>query len=299
MSSPPYGDAATTSMPRQIRWQQLVATSCVTTILQERRRLAAVQLLQQRLPVLMGRRTAILSARQQLAAWAPWLAQLHTIVGGLAAEAAAQLLAQSAGQGPSRPPAEGTAATLAASANPPGPTNGAGTARAGTGASTDAADGDAATAAAVAEAAAAAAPAQPPSVAGSKLASPRKSSTDSARPQTAAQPAGEAANAASTTSAKANPVAELAQVLAVQVRVTAGDKQALISLQCAVFARHECCCFAAKYTSATMRGVDSMHPMCCRPTSSLHKQPRSLLAAATTSSCSARPSSCRVSAATC
>lgn len=271
-----------------------MATSCVTTISQERWRLAAVQLLQQRLPVLMGRRTAILSARQQLAAWAPWLAQLHTIVGGLAAEAAAQLLAQSAGHGPSRPPAEGTAAMLAASANPPGP-NGAGTARA----STDAADGDGATAAAVAEAAAAAAPAQPPSVAGSKLASPRKSSTDSARPQTAAQPAGEAANAASTTSAKANPVAELAQVLAVQVRVTAGDKQALISLQCAIFARHECCCFAAKYTSATMRGVDSMHPMCCRPTSSLHKQPRSLLAAATTSSCSARPSSCRVSAATC
>jgi hypothetical protein len=44
---------------------------------------------------------------------------------------------------------------------------------------------------------------------------------DSARPQTAAQPAGEAANAASTLSAKVSPAAELAQVLAVQVRVAA------------------------------------------------------------------------------
>lgn len=62
-------------------------------LLQERRRLAAALLLQQRLPVLLGRRTAILAARRQLAAWAPWLGQLHSLVGSMAAEAAAQLLA--------------------------------------------------------------------------------------------------------------------------------------------------------------------------------------------------------------
>lgn len=70
-------------------WQQQNADLLAT----ERRRLAAAQLLQQRLPVMLGRRRAILAARQQLAALAPWLSQLHSITGGLAAEAAAQLLA--------------------------------------------------------------------------------------------------------------------------------------------------------------------------------------------------------------
>lgn len=41
----------------------------------------------------MARRAAIHTTRCQLAAWAPWLAELHRLVGGMAAEAAAQLLA--------------------------------------------------------------------------------------------------------------------------------------------------------------------------------------------------------------
>jgi hypothetical protein len=61
--------------------------------LQESRRLAAVLLLQQRLPVLLNRRRIMQRSRQQLAIWAPWLAHLHTLLGGLAAEACCSIAA--------------------------------------------------------------------------------------------------------------------------------------------------------------------------------------------------------------
>eukprot|EP00878_Enallax_costatus_P013374 GHUV01013984.1.p1 GENE.GHUV01013984.1~~GHUV01013984.1.p1 ORF type:complete len:359 (+),score=140.18 GHUV01013984.1:1307-2383(+) len=59
----------------------------------ERRRLAAALFLQQRLPVLVQRRRHILQTREQLLSWAPWLAHLHSLLGGLAAEAASTIAA--------------------------------------------------------------------------------------------------------------------------------------------------------------------------------------------------------------
>lgn len=41
----------------------------------------------------MKRRQAILHTRQQVKAWSPWLARLHSLLGSLAAEAAAKLVA--------------------------------------------------------------------------------------------------------------------------------------------------------------------------------------------------------------
>jgi hypothetical protein len=62
-----------------------------------------VLLLQQRLPVLLHRRRIIHKTRQQLAVWGPWLAALHTLLGGLAAEACSSIAA-------SRPVAAATVA---------------------------------------------------------------------------------------------------------------------------------------------------------------------------------------------
>eukprot|EP00775_Hariotina_reticulata_P005829 gene5829-6070_t len=61
---------------------------------EELRQLAVVLLLQQRLPVLLRRRRMILQARQQMAAWCPWLSRMHALLGGLAAEAASCLLSR-------------------------------------------------------------------------------------------------------------------------------------------------------------------------------------------------------------
>jgi hypothetical protein len=82
-------------------------------LVQERQRLAAALLLQQRLPVLLHRRRAMHATRQQLADWSPWLAQLHGLLGELAGEAAAMLLTTSPAAAAAA--AGGAACTAAAS----------------------------------------------------------------------------------------------------------------------------------------------------------------------------------------
>lgn len=177
--------------------------------------MAAATFLQQRLPVLLGRRMAILAARQQLAAWAPWLAQLHTLVGSMAAEAAAQLLALKvpAAAVPKPPgadailtlPAEGGAASAATEA----------AARAETAAAVDAAT--AATAIAppaesgAVPADAASTPAKLVSNPESRPVTPRKAAADS-KAQAEGPAAAEAASAA-----KGDTLETLVKVLALQV----------------------------------------------------------------------------------
>jgi hypothetical protein len=171
-----------------------------------------VLLLQQRLPVLLERRKTILATRRQLAAWGPWLAHLHSITGGLAAEASAQLLAHTSsaagkpsacitgGAGDERGHTPRDAGAAAVTASP--------------------ADAAAAAAAAVptAGAAASAGPSAPGSVHSSRPVSPRKAGAESSRPQTAAQ----AAPPAQDSMRPGSALEEAAQLLALQVSVRLG-----------------------------------------------------------------------------
>jgi hypothetical protein len=77
-----------------------------------------VLLLQQRLPVLLHRRRIIQRTRQQLAVWGPWLAHLHTLLGGLAAEACSSIAA-------SRPAAAAAVVDISSSPADAGSSDGA------------------------------------------------------------------------------------------------------------------------------------------------------------------------------
>lgn len=180
----------------------------VSSLQQERRCLAAAVLLQQRLPVLLGRRQAIMAARQQLATWAPWLAHFHSIVGGMAGEAAAQLLAQSAPEA-SQSPAGPAPAQLQ-------PVDAAGAPA--TGSATGPLDTEVVAAAGAAEGGAVGAGgSKPGSLQSSRPVSPRKAGAEGSSSEPAA-PAAAAAAAGGSAGQKGGVLQELAQVMTLQVR---------------------------------------------------------------------------------
>jgi len=207
-----YTDASylTAAVAQRLLPVVFVSSTCrhVPSLQQERRRLAAALLLQQRLPVQLGRRQTIMATRRQLAAWAPWLAHLHSIVGGMVAEAAAQLLAQSALEAPQSPAGP-------ASANLQ-PVDAAGTLA--TGSATGPLDTDVAAAAGAAEGGAVgAAGSKSGSLQGSRPASPRKAGAEGSSSEPAA-PAAAAAAAGVSAGQRGSVLQDLAQVLTLQVR---------------------------------------------------------------------------------